>query len=183
MLRKETLEQLSEAELEELYQENKTKYDQRILKNKRIQDILKRKRDTLLTQVKAVQNETDLLHTKHPGVTTIKAGVTEDPDQLKATIQKHHTTILNLQSKQIQQKKQLKEIKLEIMKKETDEKFIQNEINQLITENDNLTNQTQDSSEKMQLAVITSEYQSTHDILDTLTVEIEHLHRKLHQRG
>ncbi len=183
MLRKETLEQLSVAELEKIYQEKKADYDERVRKNKRIQGILTRKRDTLKTQVNSVQNETDLLQAKHPDITVIEDGINKGPDELKATIQKHHTTILNLQSKQIQQKKQLKEIKLEIMRKQTDEKLIQKEIDQLIAENEKLANEGEDSSEKMELAVITSEYQSTQDNLDALTVEIEHLHRKLHQRG
>ena len=183
MLRKETLEQLSEEELEKVYQEKKADYDERVRKNKRIQDILARKRDTLKTQVEAIQSETDLLQAKHPGITVADGGTDEDPDQLKAIIQKHHTTILNLQSKQIQQKKQLKEIKLEIIRKQTEEKSLQKEIEQLIAENDEMTNQAKDSAEKMELAVITSEYQSTQDNLDALTVEIEHLHRKLHQRG
>ena len=183
MLRKETLEQLSEAELEKIYQEKKANYDERVRKNKRIQGILTRKRDTSKTQVNSVQNETELLQAKHPDISVIEDGITEDPEELKATIQKYHTTILNLQSKQIQQKKQLKEIKLEIMRKQKDEKLVQNEIDKLIAENEDLTNEGEDSSEKMELAVITSEYQSTQDNLDALTLEIEHLHRKLHQRG
>jgi len=183
MLRKETLEQLSEAELEKIYQEKKAEYDQRARKNKRIQGILTGKRDTLKVQVEAIQNETDLLRAKHPGLIIDQKGLNEDPDQLRSTIQKHHTTILNQQTKQIKQKKQLKEIKLEIMRKHSEEKFLQKEIDELITENDELANQAQDSSEKMELAVITSEYQSTQDLLDTLFVEIEHFHKKLHQRG
>ena len=69
------------------------------------------------------------------------------------------------------------------MRKQKDEKLIQNEIDKLITENEELTKEGEDLSEKMELAVITSEYQSTQDNLDALTLEIEHLHRKLHQRG
>ncbi|MHA1541894.1 MAG: hypothetical protein ACTSQH_02840 [Candidatus Hodarchaeales archaeon] len=183
MLRKETLEQLSEAELEKIYQEKKANYDERIRKNKRIQDILTRKRDTLKTQVNTVQKESDLLQAKHPNITVIEDGITEDPDELKATIQKNHTIILNLQSKQIQQKKQLKEIKLEIIRKQRDEKLIQDEMDKLIAENEELINEGENSAEKMELAVITSEYQSAQDNLDALTLEIEHLHRKLHQRG
>ena len=183
MLRKETLEQLSEAELEKIYQEKQAEYNERVRKNKRIQGILTRKRDTLKTQVNSIQNEYDLLKEKHPEITVVETEINEDPDQLKATIQKHHTTILNLQSKQIKQKKTLKEIKLEIISKQTEEKRLQEEIDKLIAENNELTNLAKDSSEKMELAVITSEYESTQDSLDALTVEIEHLHRKLHQRG
>lgn len=183
MLGKETLEQLSEAELEKIYQEKKAEYDRQIRKNKRIQGILSRKRDTLKAKIKEVQNETDLLHAKNPGVFVIKEGVSEDSEQLKVAVQKHHTTILNLQTKQIKQKKELKEIKLQFMRKNTEENLLQKEIDQLIAENDKLVNNTQDDQEKMELAVITSEYQSTEDILEALTVEIEHLHRKLHQRG
>lgn len=183
MLRKETLEQLSEEELEKIYQEKKAEYDERIRKNKRIQGILSRKRDTLKSQVKDAQNEVDLLQAKHPDIKVNERAVDEDPDQLKATIQKLHTTILNLQSKQIQKKKLLKEMKLEIIRQQTEEKRLQKEIDQLISENDALTNQAKDSTEKIELAVLTSEHQSTQDNLDALTVEIEHLHRKLHQRG
>ncbi|MHA1444840.1 MAG: hypothetical protein ACTSR4_08855 [Candidatus Hodarchaeales archaeon] len=183
MLRKETLEQLSEAELEKIYQEKKAEYDQQIRKNKRIQGILSRKRDKLKSQVKTVQDETDLLHAKNPGINVNEEGISGNTDQLKATIQKQHTTILNLQTKQIKQKKRLKEIKLEYMKRNTDENLLQKEIDQLIAENDKLSDKNQDDQEKMELAVITSEYQSTEDILETLTVEIEHIHRKLHQRG
>ena len=69
------------------------------------------------------------------------------------------------------------------MRKQRDEKLIQNEMDKLIAENEELTNEGENSAEKMELAVITSEYQSTQDNLDALTLEIEHLHRKLHQRG
>ena len=134
MLRKETLEQLSETELEKIYQEKKDRYDQQVRKHKRIQGILSRKRDTLQTQLKLIQDETDLLHAKNPGVFVTKSGGNEDPEQLKATIQKHHTTILNLQTRQIKQKKQLKEIKLEFKRTQTDEKLLQKEIDKLITE-------------------------------------------------
>ena len=183
MLRKEALEQLSEAELDKIYQEKKARYDQQVRKHKRIQDILSRKRDTLQTQVKLIQDETDLLQAKNPGVVIDESVGNEDPEQLKANIQKHHTTILNLQTKQIQQKKQLKEIKVEYMRTQTEEKLLQKEIDKLIMENDELTNKTEDSTENMELAVITSEYQSTEDSLEELNIEIEHLHRKLHQRG
>ena len=56
-------------------------------------------------------------------------------------------------------------------------------MDKLTAENEELTNEGENSAEKMELAVITSEYQSTQDNLDALTLEIEHLHRKLHQRG
>lgn len=184
MLRKETLEKLTEGELEKIYQDKKVEYDKRKVKNKRIQSILERKRNTLKTQVHSIQNEVNLLHTKHPElIVAEEGGVNENPDQLKATIQQLHTTILNQQTKQIKLKKQLKEINLGLMKKNTEEKRLQKENEELEEENDKLANQEQDSSEKMQLAVITSEYQSAQDILETLIVEIEHEHRKLHRQG
>ena len=72
---------------------------------------------------------------------------------------------------------------LEFAKQQTNEKVIQKEIDHLITQTNEMNQETKNQTENMQLAVITSEYQSTHDLLDTLTLEIDTLHKQIHERG
>ncbi|MHA2061711.1 MAG: hypothetical protein ACW963_05395, partial [Candidatus Sifarchaeia archaeon] len=107
----------------------------------------------------------------------------DDEESLNDKIQKHHTTILNLQTSQLKIKKQIKEINLEIAKQQTNEKVLQKEIDHLIMQNNEINKEMGIQSEPMRLAVITSEYQSTHDLLDILTLEIETIHKRIHERG
>ncbi len=183
MVDQEYLEQLSETELDKLLQEKKTEYDQRSTKYNRIQDLLRHKVTTKEKTVRNYQSETDLLRVKHPDVNVAKQDFDDNPQFLRESIQKHTTAILNLQTHQIQLKKLIKEVSLDFGKLKAQEKFLQQEVDNLITLNDELGQDPEDQSEKMQLAVITSEYQSTHDLLDTLSLEIEHLHKRLHDRS
>jgi len=54
MLTRETLEQMSESELETLYQEKKDEYDQRMSKNKRIREILERRLRAYISDYKSL---------------------------------------------------------------------------------------------------------------------------------
>ncbi|MHA2108943.1 MAG: hypothetical protein ACW99R_14665 [Candidatus Hodarchaeales archaeon] len=183
MVDRKNLEQLSESELNKLYQEKKSEYDERSGKYKRIQDLLRKRVTIKQKMIQKYQSETDLLRVKHPEVNIAKQDFDDNPQFLRESIQKHTTILLNLQTHQIQIKKSLKDISLEFAKLQAQEKFLQQEVDNLISLNDELGQNLEDQSEKMQLAVITSEYQSTHDLLDTITLEIEHLHKRLHDRS
>ncbi len=183
MYSKENLEKRSDSELETICKEIKTNYEKRINKNQRIQDLLSRKQSKLEKNIRNLQSKIDQLRAQNPNVEVVKRDFDDDPEILNETIQKHHTTILNLQTSQLKIKKQIKEINLEISKEQTNEKVIQKEIDHLIAQTNEINQNGQDHPETMQLAVITSEYQSTHDLLDTLTLEIETLHKQIHGRG
>jgi hypothetical protein len=183
LLNRENLEQHSDSELEIIYQENQADYEQRIKKNKRIQDLLSKKQDKLEERVRKLQAKIDLLRAKNPTVEVVKRDFDDDEESLNDKIQKHHTTILNLQTSQLKIKKQIKEINLEIAKQQTNEKVLQKEIDHLIMQNSEINKDMENQSEPMRLAVITSEYQSTHDLLDILTLEIETIHKRIHERG
>ena len=183
MVDREYLEQLSESELDKIYEEKKAEYDKRSEKYKRIQDLLRRKVTTKQKNIQKYQSEVDLLRVKHPDISIVKQEFDDNPQFLRESIQKHTTTLLNHQTHQIQLKKQVKETNMGFVKLQAQEKFLQKEVNELITINEELGQELEDQSEKMQLAVITSEYQTTHDLLDTITLEIEHLHKRLHDRS
>ncbi|MHA1976976.1 MAG: hypothetical protein ACW98F_13050 [Candidatus Hodarchaeales archaeon] len=183
MVDREFLEQLSESELDKLYEEKKSEYDKRSIKYKRIQDLLRRKVTTRQKTIQKYQSEVDLLRVKHPDINVAKQDFDDNPQFLRESIQKHTTALLNLQTHQIQLKKLIKENNMELVKLQAQGKFLQKEVDELITVNEELSQGLEDQSEKMQLAVITSEYQTTHDLLDTITLEIEHLHKRLHDRS
>ena len=183
MYTRENLEQHSDSELETIRQEKKADYEQRINKNKKIQDLLTQKQEKYETNVRELQAKLDLLRAKNPTVKFVKRDFDDDPDSLNDMIQKHHTTILNLQTSQIKVKKAIKETNLDIAKQQTNEKVLQKEIDHLISHTNEINQEVKSESENMQLAVITSEYQSTHDLLDTLTLEIDTLHKQIHNRG
>lgn len=183
MYTRENLEQQSDSELEKICQEKKADYEQRVNKNKKIQEILSRKQDKIEASIRELQAKIDLLRAKNPSVNVVKGEFGDDRDALNDRIQKHHTTILNLQTNQIKVKKAIKEANLDFAKQQTNEKVIQKEIDHLITQTNEMNQETKNQTENMQLAVITSEYQSTHDLLDTLTLEIDTLHKQIHERG
>ena len=183
MVSREHLEQLSETELNKLYQEKKVEFETRSSKYKRIHDLLRHKVTERQKIIENSQSEVDLLRVKYPEVNIAKGENNDNPQFLRESIQKHTTSLLNLQTHQLDLKKELKEINLELVKLQAQEKFLQKEVDELIVRNNELDQNSEDQSEKMQLAVITSEYQTTHDLLDTITLEIEHLHKKLHDRS
>ena len=155
---------------------------ERTEKNQRVRAILEKKLLEKEKKVSELKTELDLLRAKHPNVHVVKRDFDDDPEKLREKMLILQKDLINLQTKQIQVKKNLKQIKMDLVKEEANEKFARQEIDQLADSNGELSTSDQDQSETIQLAVIKSEYQSIHDLLDTLTLEIEQLHKKLHQR-
>jgi predicted nucleic acid-binding Zn-ribbon protein len=184
-LSKEELEALGEKELTALYQEVTEKFDTKQKLVTRVQSLLHKKIVLKQKRIANYENELQTLRTRFPHIqhSSKKQDFDDNPQFLRESIQKHTTTLLNLQTQQIQLKKELKELDMKFAKLQAQEKFVQQEVDDLIKESNELDQDMGDSSEKMQLAVITSEYQTTHDLLDTITLEIEHLHKKLHDRS
>ena len=184
MQTRESLEQLSEERLQDVYEEKKAEYDQRLDKNQRISEILENKLLGKEKTISELRTEIDLLRVKHPKIKVVaKRDFDDDPDTLRDKLLTLQKDLINLQTKQLNIKKELKQINMDIVKKEADEKFLQQEIEQLTKSSEKITNDDQDEEEKMQLAVIMSEYQTTHDLLDALTIEVEELYKKLYERS
>jgi chromosome segregation ATPase len=180
---RESLEKMSDDELGLVYRGKEKEFQRRSSKNKKFQELLKHKLKTKESKVKKLQEELDLLKAKHPDIVVVKQDFDDDPNVLKEKVLTLQKDLLNVQTQQIQLKKERKKLELDIVKQQADLKFLQKEFDELQTGDETKAEDTQTQSEKMELAVITSEYQSTHDLLDTLTLEIEHLHKRLHSRG
>jgi hypothetical protein len=68
LLTRENLEQLSEEEIETIYQENQADYEQRIKKNKRIQDLLSKKVDEREKSIRKLNVKISRLLEKNPDI-------------------------------------------------------------------------------------------------------------------
>lgn len=72
MLTREKLSQLSEEELEKLYQEKKAEYDQKMSKNRRIRGMMSRKVDEKQKTVTKIQKENNEIFAAHPELSFVK---------------------------------------------------------------------------------------------------------------
>ncbi|MFW9905725.1 MAG: hypothetical protein ACFFFH_15435 [Candidatus Thorarchaeota archaeon] len=184
MLTREELEQLTEEELEALYQQKKGEYDQKVAKNRRIRGLLSRKVDERQNSVKNLKKKIDDLLVSHPEFSVVKqdfGDITYDPEELKKTIQDKQKILSQLQSKKLQLKKDIPPIVNHIEQQKSVEEQFQNEINLLISQSETLSNS--ESSELLELDQLSKDIQSAQEELDTLNIEIEELRKEVHQQG
>ncbi|MFX0013950.1 MAG: hypothetical protein ACFFB2_12805 [Promethearchaeota archaeon] len=184
MQTRENLSQLSENELEKLYQEKKEEFDQRLTKNRRIRGILSRKIDEKQKIVTSLNNEIEDFFASHPELNVVKQDfddAIQDPEELNKLIQEKQQILFHLQSTKLNVEKSISEISNHIKEQKILENQYQQEISSLISHSDAISNF--DESELSELDLISQEIQSAQDELQILTNEIEELRNLIHQQG
>ncbi|UCG01149.1 MAG: hypothetical protein JSW11_16215 [Candidatus Heimdallarchaeota archaeon] len=184
MSTRDKLSQLSDDELEKIYQEKKAEYDQKILKNRRIRGILSRKINEKQKSVENLRKEADDFLTSHPELSVAKQDFDDtdfDPEELKQLIQEKQTILSQLQSKKLEIEKSIPEITNHIKQQKLLENQYQEEINLLISQSENFSES--DSFEMLELDQLSHEIKSAQDELESLSKGIEELRNKVHQQG
>lgn len=184
MLTREELEQLTEEELEALYQQKKDEYDQKVAKNRRIRGLLSRKVDERQNSVNDLKKKIDDLFVSHPELSVVKQDFDDipyDPEELKNTIQEKQKVLSQLQSKKLQIEQDIPKVSTHIEQQKLLEEQFQRQINSLITQTETLSDS--ESSELLELDQLSKDIQAAQDELDALTIEIEELQKEVYQQG
>jgi len=185
LLTREKLSQLSEEELENLYQEKKAKYDQKMSKNRRIRGMLSKKVDEKQKNVNKRKKEINDLLADHPELSVVKQDfddIEQDPAELKELIQEKQQTLSQLQSKRLQIERTITETSNHNKQQKSLEEQYQQEISSLIAQSGSLSD-VSGRPELLELDQLSKEINSAQDELNTLTKEIEDIREKIHQQG
>lgn len=189
---REKLEQLSEEELETLYQQKKTEYNQKIAKNRRVRGILSRKVDEKQERVQTLKNQISALLDANPQLklkfNSLSGAIKQDfddtdynPEELTQLIQEKQKILSQLQSKKLQIEKSIPELSNHIEQQKLVEDHYQKEITQLISQTETISDS--ESSEMLELDQLSQEIKSAQAELEALISEIEELHKGVHQQG
>lgn len=184
MSTKDNLSQLSEEELEKLYQDKKSEYDQKLAKNRRIRGILSRKINEKRQTVNNLTKEIDDFLASHPELSVAKQDFDDtdyDPEELKLLIQEKQKILSQLHSKKLQIEKSIPEITNHIRHQKLLEDQYQKEINVLISQTETLSDS--ENSELLELEQLSQENKSAQDELEALIIEIDELRKGIHQQG
>ncbi len=181
LLTKDKLNQLSEEELEKLYQQKKADYDQKIAKNRRIRGLLQRKLDSKTEIVNNLQNKIDDFLAAHPEVAKQDFDDQEqNPAELTKLIQEQRESLSGLQTKKLNIERTITETANHIERQKALEERLQHEIERLYSQFDELSNDNEDA-EQLELNRVTREIQSAQDELDSIQNEIEEIRGKINQ--
>jgi predicted nucleic acid-binding Zn-ribbon protein len=192
LLTREKLEQLSENELEDLYQKKRAEYDQKIAKNRRVRGLLARKVDEKQKKVEDIKNQISGFLEENPHLGTLEDLISgaikqdfddthSDPEELKKTIQEKQKVLSQLQSKKMQIEQDIPKVSKHIEQQKMLEEQFQKEINSLISQNETLSDS--ESSELLELDQLSKDIQSAQDELEALFIEIEALQKEVYQQG
>ena len=181
LLTREKLTQLSEEELENLYQQKKAEYDQKIAKNRRIRGLLQRKLDSKSEIVMDIQKKIDDLLVAHPEV--VKQNFDDEklnPEELRNLIQEKRESLSGFQAKKLNIERTITEMENHIGRQRALEERLQHEIERLYSRFDELSSDDEDT-EKFELNRVIREINSVQDQLDSIHNEIEDIRQKIHQ--
>ena len=184
MLTRENLSQLSEEELERLYQEKKAEYEQKIAKNRRIRGILSRKVNEKQNSADNLKKEINDLLQSHPELSVVKQDFDDtpyNPEELKEAIKDNQKLLSQLQSKKLQIELDIPKVSKHIEQQKLLEDQFQKEINSLISQNETLSDS--ESSELLELDQLSKDIQSAQEEFEALLIEIEELQKEVHQQG
>ncbi|MFX1516743.1 MAG: hypothetical protein ACFFC6_10560 [Promethearchaeota archaeon] len=184
MSTRDNLSQLSEEELERLYQEKQADCEQKKAKNRRIRGILSRKVNEKQNSVDRLKKEINDFLASHPELSVVKQDFDDtihDPEELKQSIQEKQKVLSQLQSKKLQIEKEIPEVSNHIQQQKLLENQFQKEINLLIIQTKSVSDS--ESSELLELDQLSKEIQSAQNELESLLIEIEQLQKEVHQQG
>ncbi|MFX1507926.1 MAG: hypothetical protein ACFFDC_17705 [Promethearchaeota archaeon] len=184
MTTRDILSQLSEEELERLYQDKKAEYEKKIAKNRRIRGILSRKVNDKQNSVDNLKKEIHDLLQSHPELSVVKQDfddTTYEPEELIEAIKDKQKILSQLQSKKLQIEQDIPKVSKHIEQQKLLEEQYQKEISSLISQNETLSDS--ESSELLELNQLSQDIQSAQDELETLINEIEAFRKEVHQQG
>ncbi len=181
LLTRDKLNQLSDEELEKLYQQKKAGYDQKIAKNRRIRGLLQRKLDSKSEIVNNLQKKIDDFLAAHPQVAKQNFDdQVQNPAELTKLIQKQRESLSSLQAKKLDIERTITETTNHIERQKVLEERLQHEIERLYSQFDELSNDSEDA-ELLELKRVAREIQSAQEERDSIHNEIEEIREKIHQ--
>lgn len=182
LITREELAQLSEEELEKLYEIKKTEFDKTVAKNRRIQAMLIRKIQDKNEIVNTLQREIDELLAAHPELNVAKSPIDDanyDPEKLQNEIDLHKETLTNMQTYQIQIQREISELEAHLEQQKTVEIQLHKEVEDLITQRNSISGDNAGQAELLELSKLAQEYQALQDELDDLAIEINSLKNQI----
>ena len=193
MLPREKLEQLSEEELENLYQQKKTELEQKLGKSRRIRGMLSKKVDEKQKNVENLKNQISELLEANPDLklkynslsSELKQDfddIDQDPAELNRVIQEKQKTISHLQSKKLHIERTITETSNHIEQQKALEELFQQEIASLISQSEPFS-AVDENSELLELNQLSKEINSAQDEFEAITNEIEDIREKVHHQG
>ena len=183
LLTEDNLSQLSEEELEKLYQVKQAEYDQKIAKNRRIRVMLSDKVSNKQNTVNNLQKKIDDFLAAHPEVAKQDFDdIDQDPAELNRVIQENQKTISQLQSKKLHVERTVTETSTHIEQQKALEELYQQDIASLISQSEPFS-AVDENSELLELNQLAKEINSAQDELEAINNEIEDIREKVHHQG
>jgi predicted nucleic acid-binding Zn-ribbon protein len=182
LLTREELAQLSEEELEKLYEMKKTEFEKTVAKNRRIQAILSRKIQNKTEIVNNLQREVDELLAIHPELNVAKSPIDDanyDPEKLQNEIDLHKETLINMQTNQVKIQREISELETHLERQKTVEIQLHKEIEDLIAHRNSISGDNAGQAELLELSKLAQEYQALQDELNKLAIEINSLKNQI----
>jgi regulator of replication initiation timing len=190
---REKLEQLSEEELETLYQQKKAEYDKKLGMNRRIRGMLSRKVDEKQKRIENLKNQISEVLKANPDFKLKYDSLTgklkqefddidQNPEEMKSLIQEKQKILSQLQSRKFHIERTLAETSKHIEQQKALETQFQTEITLLISQSQSHSNDDE-KNELFELNKLSQEIKSTQDDLKVLLQEIENVRGKIHQQG
>ncbi len=184
MYKKEHLESLSESELQEIYQNLKKDFEEKLAKNRRIKTMLERKLKKNQHELEELNTQLTQLIDVHPELNVVKEGF--DDSKIKHLItQKNEleSTYSALQITKVQVEKSIKDQQEHLKEMIEEQSNLEEDIINLDDETDILTEDAEDQSELAELAILTQEFHRISNEFKELNDQIESLQQKIHLRG
>ena len=187
MYSKEHLESLSETELQDIYQQLKSDFEEKLAKNRRINNMLERKFSKKQSELAELKAQLDQILESHPELKELNVAK-EGFDDMKikhliAQKNELESTYSALQITKIQVEKSLKDQQEHLDKMIEEQNNLEEEIMNLDDKTDILADDSEDQSELAELAILTQEFHRISNEFQELNDEIEMLQQKIHSRG
>lgn len=193
MLNRKQLEQLTNEELEKIYNDIRRELDEKKAKNRRIRSILSRKIKQKKKSLNNIKNQINEVLEGHPELkicilyeeNAIKQDfddTSQDPKELQNLIQEKQKTLSQLQSKKLHIDRDIAEISKHIMRQKKLEVQLQQDIALMISQPES-TSDTDEESELIELNNLLEEIKLAQEEITHITTKIEDISEKIHQKG